>query len=338
MVNVHNVHYGSTNDGKGIVLKKLGSNHELAELDNKICQNGRQPHGCDVANAAAKSYPASGTKWMLKAMTGLTTMTTCPTERLVENIMDKYFEKMDSILLSHVERTQLMTTLTINQEPIVFQTFSKSAGWPFPEYLGACGRFVAIESNGLPLHDFFEYEWKIRARIALKMLEIADQLTNNKVQYALYWTDLNYGSFHVDVLNGDVYLADGRHIMVVDRWQITQDKKVGWDEPCYSEFTECSTYPDVPCRLTIPDRLCQCHESDHNFYAVCRNLLSSYATRGSRSLGFLHDVPKDTDELYNVQDLVDRCAKPEKREQRTQIVRQLMKALKDFLGPQPLKS
>lgn len=327
-VNVNNIHYGYDTVGRSVILSKLGSNAQIAEMESELCALAKGPEGCDVSRATV-AFPASGTKWMLQHVTGISDMTTCPTERLLETMMDKYREKNDAINLSANERAQLVTTLMINQQPIVFQMFP---GWPFPRYIGACGRFVMTEDVGRPLSDFYTMPWKIRAKFALRLLNIAQKLTDNDAQFSLYWTDVGYASFHVDE-TGEVYVVDGRHFIAVDKYRIKHDKSVGWDEPCYSVFDRCSDTTES-CALSIPNRLCSAHTADHNYYAVCRNVLSSFAFRSGVSVGLLHDVPSDVEELYHIRELADRCARPEKPGQRFEVVAELVKVLMDSVDPQ----
>jgi len=92
-VNVHNVHYGSAR-GKTVLIKKLGSNREIAAMEASLCALAREPEGCEVGAAAARALPASGSKWMQSHLAGKSDMTACPTERLMERIMDRYHEKV----------------------------------------------------------------------------------------------------------------------------------------------------------------------------------------------------------------------------------------------------
>lgn len=331
-VNVNNDYYGTDSGGQSLLVSKLGSNSKIATMEREVCTLAREPEGCDVSRAAGRAFPPSGTKWMLKQITGMSVMTTCPSDRLLEMILGKYHEKHDAISLSAAERVQLLTTLMINQEPIIFQTFPKLEGWPFPRYVGACGRFVMTESLGMPLDNFYGMPFKIRATFALKLLGIARQFTENESQYALYWTELSYSSFLVDK-TGDVLVSDGRHISVVDRWQIKRDKNPGWDEPCYSVFDSC-TDNEQSCLLTVPNCLCSAHTADHNYYAVCRNILSSFASHNGISISLLHNIPSDVEELYHIRELADKCARPEKPGQRLEVVEELVKALRDIIGPQ----
>ena len=48
-------------------------------------------------------------------------MVVCPTERLVDKMLFAYKEKADAVDLRYPEKLQLITTLRINQEPILLQ-------------------------------------------------------------------------------------------------------------------------------------------------------------------------------------------------------------------------
>jgi len=226
-------------DGKAVVLTKLARHQDIAAWEKRICLLAKQAPGCEISKAAVKALMASGSKWLTSYVTGMSKLTACPTERLLDKIMDRYREKLDAIKLSARERIQLILTMMLNQEPIIFQTFPQSEGWPFPRYVGACGRFVAIESGYRPLHEFYEAAWSDRANLALKLLSVAKKFTDNKSQYGLYWTDISYATFAVHEVSLDVVMVDGRNIMVVDLYQIKEDKKRNWDHPLYSQFNNC---------------------------------------------------------------------------------------------------
>jgi len=222
------------------MLKRLGSSRDIALWEEQICTLARQTRGCDVSKAAVKALMASGSGWLTSYVAGMSGLTACPTERLLEKVMDRYKEKLDAINLSARERIQLILTIMLNQEPVIFQTFPQSEGWPFPAYIGACGRFVAVESGFRPLLDFYEASWSVRASLALKLLLIAKMFTDNKSQYGLYWTDIGYDTFAVREVSLDVVVVDGRNIMVVDLYQIKEDQKRNWDHPLHSHVDDCA--------------------------------------------------------------------------------------------------
>lgn len=44
------------------------------------------------------------------------------------------------------------------------KAFPKSEGWPFPEYIGACGRVVVEEYVGRELSSYIDAPFEIRVR------------------------------------------------------------------------------------------------------------------------------------------------------------------------------
>lgn len=79
----------------------------------------------------------------------------------------RYTETLDAIDMSARERVQMVLTLWQSQEPIVYQMFPRQEGWPFPGYVGSCGRVVVYESPGEPLGTFLNEPWLVRAELVL---------------------------------------------------------------------------------------------------------------------------------------------------------------------------
>lgn len=101
-------------------------------------------------------------------------------------------------------------------------------------------------------------------------------------------------------------------------------------------FQDCP--PDQqPCLVSVHrTQHCRSHaSSDHNYYAVCRSILSSHALIHGRDgpAGLLHDVPADVNELYDLTELVEQCAQPSKLRDRARTVIRLFKALTDIVRP-----
>jgi hypothetical protein len=46
-----------------------------------------------------------------------------------------------------------------------------------------------------------------------------------------------------------------------------------------------------------------------SFSLVCRNILSEYSSVGNSKNNFLHSVPTQIDEKYNINGLLNKCAK-----------------------------
>ena len=61
--------------------------------------------------------------------------------------------------------------------------------------------------------------FRLQAGIAYELLKIAEQLTENKEDFALYITDPNWDNFGVDS-SGKVRILDAENIIVVDKLAI----------------------------------------------------------------------------------------------------------------------
>ena len=70
--------------------------------------------------------------------------------------------------------------------------------------------------------------------------------------------------------------------------------------------------------------------TDFNYYAVCRNLLSGYASDIGLPGGLLHDTPRDVDEAYGLNALLNECAKPTSPGNRLKTKEKLMATLKEL--------
>ena len=90
------------------------------------------------------------------------------------------------------------------------------------------------------------------------------------------------------------------------------EKKPGWDRPYFAPFDDCG---GRECITVDSDELCRSSNSDFNFYAICRSLLSSYAPAG----GLLHDTPPEVNEQYNLENLLRECAKPKNPDERLRV-------------------
>ena len=64
--------------------------------------------------------------------------------------------------LNEDDKFMLLYTLAVNPEPIILQSFPSGEGWPFPAYIGACGRIIAVENSGKTLREYFHSSWMTR--------------------------------------------------------------------------------------------------------------------------------------------------------------------------------
>ncbi|KAG7224940.1 hypothetical protein INR49_014856, partial [Caranx melampygus] len=102
------------------------------------------------------------------------------------------------------------------------QSFPSDEGWPFAKYLGACGRVVAVNYVGEELWSFYNAPWEKRVDLARQLMDIAEQLTNNDFEFALYLLDVSFDNFAVGPRDGKVIVVDAENVLVADKRLIKQ--------------------------------------------------------------------------------------------------------------------
>lgn len=113
---------------------------------------------------------------------------------------------------------------SFNQKSFLLQSFPSDEGWPFAKYLGACGRMVAVNYVGEELWSYFTAPWEKRVDLAWQLMEIAEQLTNNDFEFALYLLDVSFDNFAVGPRDGKVIIVDAENVLVADKRLIKQSK------------------------------------------------------------------------------------------------------------------
>lgn len=336
--NVFFAQYGEPREGtRRVVLKRLGSSQELADIDQKICKRATGRPRCDLVQAMYKTEFArlNGDVRLLTpdVVEGWSDLVHCPSQRLLDRIVRRYAETKDSgsFLLKNLkdtERMQLLMTLAFNPEPLVLQSFPSDEGWPFAKYLGACGRMVAVNYVGEELWSFYNAPWETRVDLARQLMDIAEQLTNNDFDFALYLLDVSFDNFAVGPRDGKVIVVDAENVLVADKRLIRQNKPENYDVMYESKFEECDK---EACLSFSKDALCSRVTADHNYYAICQNLLSRYATWRGSTGGLLHDPPPQV--TGQLEALLDECANPKKRYGRFQAAKELREYLTQLAGP-----
>ncbi|XP_013402245.1 deleted in autism protein 1 [Lingula anatina] len=338
LINVKNVFF-ARHSHRWVVLKKLGHDKELTTLDRKLCSlANKTTSSCEVNKLHLEPLFTThlrSKKFLLELVTGISDLTRCPSKRLVDLILNRYSERylvgQDVQKRWTPERIMvLLTTLAANPEPVIMQVFHQDNGWPFPRYYGACGRMVVEQYVGKSLGDYYVSPWRTRVGLAYQLFQIADLLTNNKGNWSLYWTDVSYDNIAVDP-DGRVVVVDLENIIVVDKLKIIQDRPPEWDKVLTSTFDEC--IPNHNCLSFSPDSLCTRLVADHNYYAVCHGILSSYADDEGRPGGLLHSMPDIIKTTWGLDKLLDECAKPSSEQtSRLKIKDQLLTVLAELAG------
>lgn len=146
--NVYFAQYGEPREGgrRRVVLKRLGSQRELAQLDQSICKRATGRPRCDLLQAMPRTEFArlNGDVRLLtpEAVEGWSDLVHCPSQRLLDRLVRRYAETKDSgsFLLRNLkdsERMQLLLTLAFNPEPLVLQVDAESGPGGVRE--GSCG-------------------------------------------------------------------------------------------------------------------------------------------------------------------------------------------------------
>lgn len=328
LINPKNVYYGTMKpDGREVMIKKLASDSQFQELDEKLCQEAKRPSDCDIARVIMRTdkvLPFRMDPLSPKHLkdTGAF-MFNCPSYRLLDRVWTYFqeYKKKKEIFLS--DKVQVFYMASVNPEALLVQVFPKSEGWPFPEYIGSCGRGIVVENAGQPLSQFVGSSFYIRAGIAFELMRIAETLTT-KSDFALYLTDVNYENFAVD-MSGKVTVVDLENIIVVDKLSIEARKPQGFEEPHEAIFDDCE---GKNCLLFQSEKLCNRLNSDHNYNAICRNLLSTYAVESGMPQGFLHSMPEEATDYWDLGHLLEECANPRQVGGRFKVKNKLIKALK----------
>ncbi|XP_030837405.1 divergent protein kinase domain 2A [Strongylocentrotus purpuratus] len=327
-VNVKNVYFATYLDQKPVVMKKLGHNSEHNQFDKDLCTNAESGlRGCDVSQQIYKSKLSDimyAERLEEKDVMGLSDIVRCPSRRLLDRIWDTFGERQFDKSLARDHKLMLATTIAFNPEPLILQAFPNRKGWPFPAYMGACGRFTVQEYSGHSLSYFYKFKFGVRAALAVQALKIAEQLSENRDEFALYLTDVSEDNLAVND-NGEVLVIDAENIIVVDRKKIKEDANPGWDVKHQSEHEGCGSRRE--CIMFSHTDLCNHYYSDHNYYAVCQGLFGKDSPHGDG--GLLHSIPSDLSSYMRakVKGQIAECRSPSKRDGRYLVVKELKETL-----------
>ncbi|XP_076149755.1 divergent protein kinase domain 2Aa isoform X2 [Alosa pseudoharengus] len=189
---------------------------------------------------------------------------------------------------------------------------------------------VAENYVGEELWSFYNAPWEKRLDLAKQLMDIAEQLTNNDFDFALYLLDVSFDNFAVGPRDGKVIVVDAENVIVADKRLIKQNKPENYDVWYESRAEECDK---ETCLSFSKDILCSRVTVDHNYYAVCQNLLSRHATWRGATGGLLHNPPADVVSSGVLEALLDECAKPTRPYGRFQAAKDLREYLTQHTQP-----
>ncbi|GAA6084783.1 divergent protein kinase domain 2Ab [Tachysurus ichikawai] len=109
----------------------------------------------------------------------------------------------------------------------------------------------------------------------------------------------------------------------------SSDKPENYDVWYQSRFEECDK---EACLSFSKDALCSRVTVDHNYYAICQNLLSRYATWRGSTGGLLHDPPSNVGKDGHLDILLEECVKPKMPYGRFAAAKELRQYLTELSG------
>ncbi|KAF2975430.1 hypothetical protein EK904_001996 [Melospiza melodia maxima] len=147
--------------------------------------------------------------------------------------------------------------------PDLVQIFPDVEGWPFPRYLGSCGRLL-VSASTRPLRDFFGAAPEVAADLALQLLAVLRSMASNDLNYFFYFTHVDAGTFGV-FSNGHLFIRDASTLGVIDKEEGSQLID-GQQE--YRDVFSCLTADCQPALVS-----CDSIRDQHSLVMVCQDLL-----------------------------------------------------------------
>uniref|UniRef100_A0A8B9J914 Divergent protein kinase domain 2B n=1 Tax=Astyanax mexicanus TaxID=7994 RepID=A0A8B9J914_ASTMX len=207
-----------------VVLSRLVSPHLHELADKNICMSAGRRKSCSI-EAVLRATPRFQT-WtrsnlllpsMVQALAS--PMLRCPSQRLLDRIVRRYFEVADvgSVQMKHFttkDKLRLLYTMAVNQQPLILQMFPGTEGWPFLRYHGSCGRLMVWAGSG-PLKKLYSSPLAQRADAAYQLLHITQSLACNSLRFHLYYTTASEDMFGI-VEDGRVFITDASTIGIID--------------------------------------------------------------------------------------------------------------------------
>ncbi|XP_065107940.1 divergent protein kinase domain 2B [Paramisgurnus dabryanus] len=263
----------STAGWRTVVVSHLMSSHLHQRSDNSICSSAGKGKSCSI-EAVLRATPRFQ-RWvhsnlLLPSMVqGLATpMLRCPSQRLLDRIVRRYFEVIDvgSVQMKHFtekDKLRLLYTLAVNQQALILQMFPGTEGWPFLRYHGSCGR-VMVWAGSTPIRSLFSSLMELRADVAYQLLQITQSLSSNSLQFNLFYTNVTEDMFGT-LEDGRVFIVDTGTIGIIDL-------KEGYppDEDLQTKHIDVFSCLTGSCKQSPP---CGAVRAAQSFILLCRHVL-----------------------------------------------------------------
>lgn len=288
-----NVFFGTWKNKK-IVLKKLGTEVELKNMDNVDLSDS-----CRLNDAVIKRNPAVDTE---------KSFLLCNKQTL--NTLLSYIKR------NNLDIKQFLLLKNINIEPIILNIFKNEDGWPVPKIYGACGRLIVEKFCGQTLTHLINLSWNKRVYLSMKILHMAYKFTMDHETFRIYLTDISSDNIAVDA-DLNVYFVDLEHVILIQ------------NEYNNSFLTHRSLHFPNEDYAFSSEEICASSLSDHNIYSVCRLILSPEAQTPMIG-GLLHSLPK-LKETSKLIELINLCVEPSSDYDRFQIYKDLIELMQEIV-------
>uniref|UniRef100_A0A8C8S9G2 Divergent protein kinase domain 2B n=1 Tax=Pelusios castaneus TaxID=367368 RepID=A0A8C8S9G2_9SAUR len=250
-----------TDDSKSwrlVEISRLTTKYQHEQADKRICASLSKTKSCSIERVLRNTERFQ--KWLkAKRLTpdlvqGLPSpMLRCPSQRLLDRIVRRYAEVPDagSIYMDHLsdrDKLRLLYTLAVNAHPILLQIFPEAEGWPFPKYLGSCGRLI-VTAGSRPLKEFYSSSPEVVADLALQLLSVVNSMRNNDLNYLFYFIHVDDGTFGI-FNNGHLFIRNASTLGIIDKQegiQLTDGQQESKDlfsclaSDCQSAFPSCNS-------------------------------------------------------------------------------------------------
>ncbi|KAF2898964.1 hypothetical protein ILUMI_07225 [Ignelater luminosus] len=309
LFSVKNVYYAIYKN-RSVVLKKLAHDYELDELDQFIHENyvGSRISNKDILEILYPKGDLIGNNYVVE------NFHLC-THKTAENFFQqiKWYEDPNEVI------EQVWYTIKVNVEPLLLKILSSKV-FPIPKYLGACGRIIVEENRGQMLSNFYYADWQIRTNISVQLLKAAEVFTEKHDLFRFYLTDISPDNIAVDA-NMTITFVDLENII------ITNHLASGVQSIHHSVDME----SDDGFAFS-PNEICSHSLSDHNYYAICKLLLSESAPWPMVKGGFLHSPPVGILlQFPKLFELVELCVHPNAKINRFDAAKEITDILEKAL-------
>ncbi|XP_025049166.1 deleted in autism-related protein 1 isoform X2 [Alligator sinensis] len=147
--------------------------------------------------------------------------------------------------------------------PDLIQIFPDVEGWPFPRYLGSCGRLI-VSASTRPLTEFYSSSPDVAADLAFQLLSVVNSMGNNDLNYLFYFVRVDAGTFGI-FNNGHLFIRDASTLGIIDKQEGSQLID-GQQE--YRDIFSCLA---SDCQSTFLS--CKTVRENQNFIMVCQEIL-----------------------------------------------------------------